>query len=181
MVSLSVNEADHFQGRPQAPVILIEYGDFESIRCGLAYYEIEKLQVEFGEEICFVFRHFPDRTVHSHALTAALAAEAAAEQNRFWEMYHMLFQNQDELDRAALEFYAEVLGLDMEPFAEGLQRQDLLRKVLQDQAAGRELGVSVTPTLFLNGLKLDRLPNYENLSRVVQTILYGHREPVVNS
>lgn len=181
MVSLSVNEADHFQGRLQAPVILIEYGDFESIRCGLAYYEIEKLQAEFGEEICFVFRHFPDRTVHPHALTAALASEAAAEQNRFWEMYHMLFQNQDELDGAAIDFYAEVLGLDMEPFEEGLRRQDLLQRILRDQMAGRELGVSVAPTLFLNGRKLDRLPSYESLSRTIQTILYGNREPVVNS
>ena len=97
MNTTSVTEKDHCFGQPNAPITLVEYADFECPFSGLAFYEIDKLLAEFGENICFVYRHFPLTDAHPAAMLAAVASEAAAEQGKFWEFHHLLFQNQENM------------------------------------------------------------------------------------
>lgn len=181
MNKTSVTDKDHHRGKLNAPITLIEYGDFECFHCGMAFYEIEKILAEAGENICFAYRHFPLTEIHPHAMAAAVASESAAEQGKFWEMHHLLFQNQENLSQDAISYLAEILGVDMEPFEEGLQRKDLIEKIEKDLEDGIQLGVSGTPSIFINGQKLNSSASYENLMIAVQEILYGGREPVVNS
>jgi protein-disulfide isomerase len=181
MNSSSMSELDHSRGKTKSPIQLIEYADFENPYCGMAFYEIEKLLSTDGDNICFTYRHFPDSDKHRHALLAAIASEAAGDQGKFWQMHDLLFENQENLSVDTIEYFAEVLGLDMEPFRAALQSKTLKEKVASDRQSGIDLGVSIAPTLFLNGRKLDRLVTAEELKIAVEEELFGRREPVVNS
>src|SRR5437868_4662937 len=97
-----IGPADHAQGPRDAPVTLVEYGDFQCPYCGQAHPEIQAVQQAMGDALCFVFRHFPLSQAHPHAERAAEFAEAAATIDRFWEMHDLLFENQDALDDRSL-------------------------------------------------------------------------------
>jgi hypothetical protein len=103
---------DHLQGAIDAPVALLEYGDYECPFCREAQPVVREIVQRLGDNLCFAYRHFPLATVHSHAEHAAEAAEAAAKHSRFWEMHEMLFENQDRLDDDSLAQYAFALDLD---------------------------------------------------------------------
>ncbi|RYG00970.1 MAG: DsbA family protein, partial [Chitinophagaceae bacterium] len=103
----SVSEADHITGNSEASVTLVEYGDFECPHCGRAYPIIKKLLEEHGDKFQLVFRNFPLKKIHPHAQAAAIAAEAADAQGKFWEMHSMLFENQRNLTPRAITGYAE--------------------------------------------------------------------------
>src|SRR5207244_640749 len=105
-------DRDHIQGPADAPVTLVEYGDYECPYCGAAYPIVNELQARMGESLRFVFRNFPITTSHPHAEQAAEAAEAAAEQRRFCEMHDLLYENQRRLSDQDLHAYADQLGLD---------------------------------------------------------------------
>src|SRR5437879_12579680 len=102
-------ERDHIQGVIDAPIALLEYGDYECAFCGEVQPIVKEIQRRLGDDLCFAFRHFPLTNVHPHAEHAAEAAEAAAEQSSFWAMHETLFANQDALDDAALAHYAAAL------------------------------------------------------------------------
>lgn len=158
-----VNEKDHVQGNPDAPIELVEYGDFQCSHCGRAYPEIKRLQKRLGKDLKFVFRNFPLTNVHPNAKHAALAAEAAAAQGKFWEMHDMLFENQQNLDDEDLIEYAEKLGLDAEEFKNDLENQAYMEKVESDFESGMYSGVNATPTFFVNGKRYDDILNEESL------------------
>jgi protein-disulfide isomerase len=101
-----VGARDHARGPKDAPVTLVKYGDYECPYCGQAHPDLKKLQERAGEQVRFVFRHFPLDSVHPRARRAAQAAEAAASQGRFWEMHDLLYENQGELDEEDLKRYA---------------------------------------------------------------------------
>ena len=107
---------DHIQGPIDAPIALVEYGDYECPYCGEAYPIIKAIQERLGDRMCFAFRNFPLVNSHPHAQHAAEAAEAAGAQGRFWEMHDLLFENQDALEDENLAQYAEALGLDAQSF-----------------------------------------------------------------
>ena len=107
-----VGPHDHVQGALDAPIVLLEYGDFECPYCGEAYAEIKAVQGAMGTSLCFAFRHFPLSNAHPHAERAAEFAEAAATIGRFWEMHDILYENQRALDDRSLSRYAAELGLD---------------------------------------------------------------------
>jgi protein-disulfide isomerase len=143
-------ERDHIRGPAEAPVTLVEYGDFECPYCGQAEEVIRELLADFGE-VRYVWRHLPLADVHTHAQLAAEASEAAAEQGAFWEMHDLLFQHQDALRRSDLEGYARELGLDVDRFDEALRTHENAARVADDVDSADLSGVSGTPSFFVNG------------------------------
>jgi Na+/H+ antiporter NhaA len=142
---------DHIRGVDDAPITLVEYGDFECPYCGQAEPIIRELLSACDDDLRFVFRHLPLADVHPHAQMAAEAAEAAAAQGAFWEMHDLLFAHQDELTLRALRGYAEELGLDVERFADDLRRRRHAARVREDVMTADASGVTGTPTFFING------------------------------
>ncbi len=151
----SVSDQDHVQGSPDASITLVEYGDFECPHCGAAYPIIKKMQLVFGEQLRFVYRNFPLSESHPHAKPAAIAAEAAALEGRYWEMHDAIFENQDALDEDGLLQLADDIGLSLEKFKEDLQNPELDAKVEADFESGIRSGVNGTPCFFINGQKFD--------------------------
>lgn len=154
-LKVPVNDKDHIVGNKNAPVTLLEYGDFECPYCGQAYPIVEKIREIEGDDLKFVFRHFPLSQIHPHALPAAFAAEAAGKQNKFWEMHHLLFENQDALEDSDLIAYADELGLDQEQFIRDMQSPEVEQKVREDFLGGIRSGVNGTPTFFINGIRFE--------------------------
>ena len=113
-----VKAGDHIQGSNDAPVTLIEYGDYQCPYCGEAFPIVKHLQKEMGGDLRFIFRNFPLTEIHRHALAAACAAEAAALQDRFWEMHDMLYENQDKLKERDLIALAPKLKLNVDEIRE---------------------------------------------------------------
>ena len=150
-----VGPQDHVQGNPDAPIDLVEYGDFECPFCGQAYDSVKAVQAALGDDLRFVFRNFPLAQAHPHALAAAQAAEAAGLQGRFWEMHDVLFEHQDMLDEANLLRFAAALGLDMERFARDFASPEVAAKIRADFLSGARSGVNGTPTFFVNGERYD--------------------------
>ncbi|MGC4033763.1 MAG: DsbA family protein [Tepidisphaeraceae bacterium] len=141
---------DHGLGSWDAPVKLLEYGDYECPDCRRAYPLLDSLRKQFGEKILFVFRHFPLFTVHRHASVAAQAAEAAGAQGKFWPMHDLLYLEQ-RLEPPDLTHYALKIGLEVYKFEGALASAAHLRKVQADYDGGQRSGVRGTPTLFING------------------------------
>ena len=142
--------ADHVLGNPDAPVTLLEYGDYECPYCAAAAPVLRQVVTESGGRVRLIFRNFPLPDVHPFALTAALAAEAAGEQGAFWPMHEMIFARQARLDDAALRAYADELGIDGS-LVVGDAAQGFGDKVEADFAAGLDAGVGGTPTVFIDG------------------------------
>jgi Na+/H+ antiporter NhaA len=143
-------ERDHIRGPTEAPVTVVEYGDFECPYCGQAEPVVRELLREFGD-VRYVWRHLPLNDVHPHARLAAEAAEAAAEQGAFWAMHDLLFDHQDALRASDLVGYAEQLGLDVERFTDALREHAGAARVADDIDSADLSGVSGTPTFFING------------------------------
>jgi Na+/H+ antiporter NhaA len=145
-------ERDHIRGPADAPVTVLEYGDFECPYCGQAEPVVRKLLRDFGD-VAYVWRHLPLNDVHPNAQLAAEAAEAAAAQGAFWEMHDLLLERQDALGFDELVRYAGELGLDVERFEEDLRTRDGAGRIAQDVDSADLSGVSGTPTFFVNGLR----------------------------
>jgi len=143
-------ERDHFRGPVDAPVTVVEYGDFECPYCGRAEPVVRELIREFGD-VRYVWRHLPLSDVHPHAQLAAEATEAAAAQGVFWEMHDLLFEHQDALQPGDLVTYAEQLGLDVERFTRDLREHAGTARVAEDVDSADLSAVSGTPTFFING------------------------------
>jgi Na+/H+ antiporter NhaA len=143
-------ERDHIRGPIDAPVTVVEYGDFECPYCGMAEPVLRELLQEFGD-VRYVWRHLPLNDVHLNTQLAAEAAEAAAEQGAFWEMHDLLLSNQGALRPMDLIGYAKELGLDVERFTEALREHTGAARVADDVDSADLSGVSGTPTFFING------------------------------
>ena len=146
-------ERDHIRGPEDAPVTLVEYGDFECPYCGQAEQSVRELLAEFGDDLRYVWRHLPLADVHPRAQLAAEASEAAGAQGKFWEMYEHLLTHQDELRPNDLWTIAEKLGLDRDRFSDELRRHVYANRIAEDVDGADQAGVSGTPTFFVNGLR----------------------------
>lgn len=144
-----VDPADHVRGSSERPQLVV-YGDFECPYTAAAMREIGRLE-EGGAAFEVVFRHFPLREIHAHAQAASDAAEAAARQDRFWEMHDLLFRNQLHLEPADLRRYAERISLDLERFESDLADPGIGVRVERDVESGVRSGVDGTPSLFIDG------------------------------
>jgi Na+:H+ antiporter, NhaA family len=145
------NDRDHIRGNVDAPLTLVEYGDYECPYSARAAPVVEELRGRFGDELRFVFRNLPLIDIHPHAEPAAEAAEAADAQGSFWQMHARLFEGRKALDSEHLERYAKELGLDSERLIREVREQAYVRRIAEDlQSAGRS-GALGTPTFFVNG------------------------------
>ncbi len=169
--SLALNEDDNTYGPPDAEVTLVEFGDFECPACRSAFPVIDELKEDYGDEVQFVYRHFP-LSFHKNAELAARASEAAAKQGKFWEMHDMLFEKQsDWADSSKAESifldYAREIGLDIDKYKEDIKSDAVKQKVQRDIAsAGTQ--VTGTPTFFLDG---EKVQNYSSLRMLIDSFL----------
>lgn len=146
---------DHVRGKLGAAVVLIEYGDFQCPTCRQAAPAVELLLEQYGDQIQFVFRHYPLESLHPDALAAAEAAECAAAQSKFWPMHRLLFDNQQHLKPADLKRYAGELQLDVDRFATELGGHAYLPNVRRDIQLGELARVRATPGFFINSQAQD--------------------------
>ncbi|MER6948861.1 Na+/H+ antiporter NhaA [Nonomuraea sp. NPDC000554] len=165
LLSVPVGSDDHVRGPADAKVTLVEYGDFECPFCGRLHPILDELR-ERHPELRTVFRHYPLRTLHPRAVPAALVAEAASDQGRFWEMHDILFDNQRFLTDADLAHYSA--ELDVEPWTEVREHR---RRVARDEESGMASGVRGTPTLFLNGRRYQGGLDLESISKAVAELI----------
>ena len=150
-LSSPVTERDHIRGSIQAPVLIVEYGDYECPHCGRAYWHLKQLHEEIGDRMAHVFRNFPQREVHPRAEAAADALEAAAAQGRFWDMHDWFYEHQHQLEGTDLEKHARVVGLDVRRWKRDFRDRRYHHRVVEDIDTGKRSGVTGTPTLFING------------------------------
>jgi len=154
-LAVPVNPTDHHLGASHAPVTVVEYGDFECPNCKQAAPAAKLLLERFPGRVRLVYRHFPLEEVHPHALQAALAAEAAAGQGKFWPMHDLLFDNQRHLKLPQLRGYAQRLELDMLRYDAEMEGELYLQRVREQVEGGERSGVRGTPTFFINGTVQD--------------------------
>ena len=165
--------SEHKRGAGKKGVTLIEYGDFQCPACKSFYPIVSQVEKAYGDDITFQFRHFPLNQLHPHAFEASRAAEAAGKQGKFFEMYDLLYKNQDSWAQVSsassiFENYARQLGLNLDQFKADVASEEVAATINADIKAGQEAGATGTPTFVLNGKKLD--PNPQSLEEFKQAI-----------
>ena len=168
-LAIPVGSADHSAGPENAPVTLVEYGDYECPDCGNSWPIIKELQKRMGDRLRFVFRNFPQYTVHRHASVAAQAAEAAAAQGKFWQMHDLLYQNQQSLENVDLDRYAIKLELEIYRFSTDISTERFAKRVQDDYEGGQRSGVKGTPTFFINGVKYTGEKTFEPMLAALES------------
>jgi len=157
------NIADHVYGPTSGKTMLIEYGDFQCPACGSAYPNLKELTTEFKDKLTFVFRNLPLTSIHPNARAGAAAAEAAGLQGKYWEMHDKLYENQNDWSNSAtdqrtsiFEGYARAVGVkDIAKFKADMSNKNVNDKINFDMALAKKIGASATPTLLLNGKKIE--------------------------
>ena len=161
-LSVDVNENDHVQGPDDAPVTLVEYGDYECPSCGEAYDIVKQVQRHFGPKLRFVYRNFPLEQ-HEFAMPAAETAEFAASEGKFWEMHDALYENQVSMDEDLFPRLGKKLGLDAEGLMDALEEEEFAEHIEEDMKSGEGSGVRGTPTFYINGHRQDGSFAFETL------------------
>jgi protein-disulfide isomerase len=150
-LAVPVSPKDHALGSADAPITLVEYGDYECPDCLNAQPIVTELRQRLGDKLRFVFRHFPRSSIHPRASTAAMAAEAAGEQGKFWEMHDSLYKHQKDLESIDFTHLALQLGLEVYRFGRERESNAWARRVRDHFDGGEQSGVRGTPTFFING------------------------------
>ena len=153
---------DHIQGSTNATIVLMKYGDYQCLQSGQAHITIKAIQQRLGEQLCFIFRHFPQVHLHAQAQRAAESTEAAQTQGKFWEMHDMLFEHQQSLEDADLVQCAAQIDLDVPRFLHEFTEHLHAERVQADLESGRRNGVVRTPTFFI-GIRHEEIQNLEQL------------------
>ncbi len=151
-LALPVSDQDHTQGIATAPITLVQYGDYECPYTRQSTTSVRAIQPQLGNRLRLVFRNFPLIQIHPHALHAALAAEAADAQGKFWDMHDYIFHHQHTLEDADLERFAAAVGLDHARYVQDVNDQRVLSRIQTDMEGGERSGVGGTPTFFINGI-----------------------------
>lgn len=181
--NILVREDSNKIGSPSAKVTLVEFADYQCPACAAAHPIIKKITDEYKDRILFVYRDFP-LPQHTNAVPAAKAAEASGAQGKYWEMYDLLYKNQSQWEGSKnsteiFSGYAKDLGLDADKFEKDSQSDGFADKIQRDKNDGRNLGVSATPTFFLNGQKLVGIPTYDELKNKIEQLTKAE-SPVAN-
>jgi protein-disulfide isomerase len=146
-----IDDSDHVLGPADAPVTLVEYGDFQCPHCRTAHFYLKNVLAAMGDDMRFAFRHMPLAQIHPMAQLAAEAAEAAGAQGKFWPMHDLIYENQDRLSPALLTRLGQHLGLDLQRFADDMASHRFLSKVKEDFMSAVRSGAAGTPSFFING------------------------------
>lgn len=164
---------DHFLGPLHAPVVLVEYGDYECPYSAVAAPMLEMLLQEYKSSLCLVYRHYPLKTLHSQSEYSALAAEAADRQGKFWHMHKLLFQNYDSLSPEKIDQLAHELDLNMGLFHKDIERHELKAKIEHDYLTGVQSEVNATPSIFINDLRYEGSSSYWPLRESIEQHMRG--------
>lgn len=175
----TVTADDHIRGAKQADVVLIEYADYACPGCAAVYPVLSQVESDFADQLTFVFRNFPLTSLHPNTFAAHRAAEAAALQGKFWEMHDLLFERHDSWTAASsetppqqaikiFEGYAQEIGLDMDKYRTDVASQAVSSRISQDMDSGTKLRVNSTPTLFLNGERIQIPQTADELKQLIQ-------------
>ena len=189
---VSGNIGDHIFGNKDAKVVIIEYGDYQCPGCASLYLNMTTATEKYKDYIAFIFRNFPLTNAHPNARAAAAAAEAAGFEGKYWEMYNLLYENQDEWsgsstsERASIfKRYAQTIGIDSSKFEETLTDKSSVinQKISFDQALGAKDKVDGTPTVYMNGKKMDsnNFPSAEKLEAAIKAELDAQGVKVADS
>jgi len=166
-----INANDHVLGPEHAPVVVVEYGDFECPNCKQAAPSVKLLLERFPNRVRLAYRHFPLEAAHPHALMAAEAAESASEQGKFWQMHDLLFANQQRLELKHLREYAEEVGLEMARYVAEMDDHVYLQRIREHQDSGRRSHLRATPGFFVNGRIQDVSSGLQGLFDAVEAQL----------
>jgi protein-disulfide isomerase/rhodanese-related sulfurtransferase/uncharacterized membrane protein len=182
-----VRPDSHMTGNLQAPVTVVEFGDFQCPACGRAEESAIEIRKKYGDQVRFVFRQFPLERIHPFALEAAEASECAADQGKFWEAVEKLYARQSDLTEPALLQYASDLGLDVPRFQQCLANGSTLARIRRDVEDGRALGVDRTPTFFvgrqmvLGGMSLEQFAKLLEQERATAGLSNASRPAAENA
>ncbi len=169
-------EDDHIWGDlSKAKIYIIEYSDFECPACRFLFYALKEFKNKYGENLAIIYRHFPLIEIHPYAMLAAQASEAAALQGKFWEYHDILFEKQEEWSKSKnpkelFKKFAKEINLDVKKFEVDLEKEELIKKILNQRDEAIKLDLRGTPSVFING-KLIFLRNLEDLEKEVQKYL----------
>jgi len=169
----AVGSTDHILGNANAPLELVQYGDYQCPFCGAAYPIIKNIQYKLGDDLKFVFRNFPLAEIHPNAFNAAVAAEAAALQKKFWKMHDIIYENQEALAWDDLFAYAKAINIDVEQFKKDISKQEVIDKVENDFESGVRSGVNGTPSFYINGKKYNGDYEERIFTRYLKSLLTG--------
>jgi len=169
-LAVPVGPEDHVRGPADAPVTLVEYGDFECPYCGVTFPVVKELEEKYRDKLRVVFRSFP-LAQHPHAEKAAETGEFAADHGKFWELHDLLYEHQRALDERHLLGYARTLGLDADALETALREETYAPIVADVKEGGDESGIPGTPAFFLNGVLFEEEPTLENLSHAIDYLL----------
>jgi protein-disulfide isomerase len=167
-LSVAVGKSDHAQGPENAPVTLVEYGDYQCPYCADVHPMIQSVAKTMGANLRFVFRHMPLNDVHPYAQYAAEAAEAAGAQGKFWEMHHAIYDHQSDLGSDLMHTLALTLELDMPRFEADMEARRYRPRVKRDFMGAMRSGVAATPTLFINGERYEGILEQRALLSALQ-------------
>lgn len=168
-----IQSDDHVRNGKDKLVTLIEYGDFQCPTCGAYYPVIKELEASHGEQVSFVFRHFPLITIHPNAFSASRAAEASGRQGKFFEMHDKLYETQQAWGQATsnqqslFEGYAESLGLNMDQFKKDYASQEVADRINRDVSSAKQFDATGTPTFVLNGQKIQNPKDAAEFKKVL--------------
>ena len=175
-----IEPKDVFVGNPEAPVTLMEFGEYESEACAKANEVVKQLLETYEGRIRFNFRHFPLTRIHQRALKAAEAAVATAQDGKFWEMHNILFQNRRNLGTTSLKLYSREAGISDKNFLDNLVNGTYGWQVQDDIKEGIGKGVKELPAFFVNDEPIGVKPTFDNLSKAIDNALKkGKKKPAV--
>lgn len=159
---------DHIIGPLHAPVVVVEYGDYECPYSATAAPALEQIIHELRPHLCFIYRHFPMKTIHPMSYYAAQAAEAADRQGLFWKMHKSLFTHSENLSKRVIDQIAEEIGLNMNLFHQDLLREDIKERIDYSILSGVQSEVSGTPSIFINDLQYEGSSSYYPLRETIE-------------
>ena len=166
-----IEPRDIFVGDPEAPVTLMEFGDYESEVCAKANEVVKQLLDEYEGKIKFNFRHFPLTRIHQRSLKASEAAVAAGQEGKFWEMHNVLFANRRNLGTTSLKLYSKEAGVHNKKFLDDLVNAIYGWQVQGDLKEGIDRGVKDVPAFFVNDELVEGRPTFDNLSKAIDAAL----------
>lgn len=173
LLTLAPTERDWSRGPNEAPVTIVEYSDFQCPACRSFWQALNQLEKDSGDRFRFVYRHFPLDRLHPNARSAAVAAEAAGKQDKFWEYHQILFERQSDWKNSSrvevqFERYARELNLDTPKFRRDFNDPSVRKKIVDDVRSGRKSGVQSVPAFFVNGRRIELPKTYADLRRFVE-------------
>jgi protein-disulfide isomerase len=168
-----VTSDDHILGSPDAPCVLVEYGDYECPHCAAAHPMVQSLEKHFGDRLAFVYRNFPLTRIHPYAQTAAEVAEFAGSKGKFWEMHDQLFENQDRLGDDLFAELVEQLGLDPVEMQTAIENNTFTHRINQEFSGGVRSGVNGTPTFFVQGHRYEGSMDKASLVEAIEKAITG--------